>query len=405
MTLLSAYLVLLHRYTRQSNLIVGVPFTNRRQPESQDVMGCFVNILPLSIDVSGGPSFRDVAQRVRQAMLEAHRRQEVTLERIVERLKLSRDLSHNPLYQAGFTFAPPAELALSGLEVEPLSVHHGFVPARSVRHAVGGGEGGAGPDRVQHGPLRADHDGAVRSSHYRTLLASIAQDADRPIASLAILPGPERMRLIREWNATEMPCPNVCGIHQLVETQTRKTPEAIAVVFEGDQLTYGELNRRANQLAHSLQALGVGPDVLVGVYMERSLELPIALLGILKAGGAYLPVDPEFPKERIDYVLDHSQVSVLLTQERLKEQLGQIGATMICLDTGWQPISREDRAGSAERDPPRESGVRDLYVGIDGQAQRGGDSPRRRRQPPGQHAAGARFDGARCSAGRHNLLL
>ena len=129
-------------------------------------------------------------------------------------------------------------------------------------------------------------------------------------------------------------------------------------MFEDDQLTYDELNRRANQLAHFLQARGVGPGVLVGVYMERALELPIALLGILKAGGAYLPVDPEFPRERIDYVLDHSQVSVLLTQERLKEQLGQTGATMICLDTGWQPISRE-----SEQDPASETRPENLaYV-------------------------------------------
>ena len=203
-TLLSAYLVLLHRYSRQSHLIVGVSFTNRRRPGSATVMGCFVNILPLSIDLSGEPHFRDVAQRVREATLEAHRHQEVTLERIVERLKQSRDLSHNPLYQAGFTFAPPAGLTLSGLAVEPWSVHPGssqldlFVTLWEEEKGMRG--------RIEYSTDLFDRATMERFlEHYRTLLASIAQDADQPIAALRILPGSEWRRSYE--NGMQPKCP------------------------------------------------------------------------------------------------------------------------------------------------------------------------------------------------------
>jgi len=345
-TLLSAYGVLLHRYSRQASVTVGVPFTNRRQAAFREVMGCCINILPVGMDFGGDPSFRVVAQRVRQAMLEAHRRQEVTLEQMVERLKLSRDLSHNPLYQVGFTFRPPAALALAGLAVEPLRVETGSSQLDLFLMLWEQGSGLAG--RLEY---RTDLFEAATlerwAGHYGTLLSSLAQDPERPIGTLPLLPQAERRQLLVAWNDTGADYPQDRCLHQLFEGQAARTPEAVAVVFEGEQLTYGELNRRANQLAHHLQSLGVGPDVPVGVYMERSLEMLIGLLGILKAGGAYLPVDPEFPRERIAYMLDHSQVPVLLTQERLKEQLGRTGATLICLDPGRRAFLQEN-----EENPP-----------------------------------------------------
>jgi amino acid adenylation domain-containing protein len=344
--LLSAYAVLLHRYTRQTPILVGVPFTNRRQGSAAQMLGGFVNVLPLAIAVSGDGSFRDLTREVRQTMLEAHRRQEVTVARMVERLKLARDLSRNPLYQVGFTFAPPASLTLAPVAVEPLAVELGSAQLDLFMTLWEQGEGVQG--RIEYSTDLFEEATIARwAGHYRTLLSSLAREPDRPLASLAILPDPERTRLLHEWNATDMPRPSVCGVHQLFEAQARRTPEATAVVCEEDQLTYGQLNRRANQLAHLLGALGVDPDVPVGIYMERSIDMLIGLLGILKAGGAYLPVDPEFPQERIDYMLDHSQVSVILTQERLEERLGRPGATTICLDTGGQILSRE-----SDQDPP-----------------------------------------------------
>jgi amino acid adenylation domain-containing protein len=345
--LLSACLVLLQRYTRQESIIVGVPFTNRRRPEFQDVMGCFVNILPLAVDLSGMPTFREVAQRVRQAMLEAHRHQEVTLEQIVEKLKRTRDLSHNPLYQVGFTFVPPAELPLPGLRVEPLNVHTSaaqldiFVNLWEAQGALRG--------RIEYSTDLFDRTTIERfAGHYRTLLASIAAHADQPAATLSILPDTERQQLLAEWNDTRVDYPQDRCIHQWFEAQARQTPEAVALVFEGQQLTYRQLNQRANQLARLLQSCGVGPEVPVGVACERSLELVVGLYGILKAGGAYVPLDPACPAERIAYMAQEADVRVVLTQARLRDKLPECVGPIICLDTEWHdrvaPVSGENPA-------------------------------------------------------------
>jgi amino acid adenylation domain-containing protein len=337
-TLLTAYGVLLHRYSRQTPVVVGVPFTNRRQERFREVLGCFINILPVVLDFSGSPSFRAAAQQVRQTLLEAHRRQEVTLERMVEGLRLSRDLSHNPLYQVGFTFRPPAVLTLPGLVVEPLAVETGTsqLDLFLMLWEEGSGMGG----RLEYGTDLFEADTMARLvGHYGTLLSSIAEDPERPIGSLALLSPAQQRQLLVQWNDTQVDYPRDRCLHQWFEGQAARTPEAVAVVFEQQQLTYRQLNERANQLAHHLRSLGVGPEVPVGVYLERSLEMLVGLYGILKAGGAYLPVDPEFPKERIAYMLEHSQVPVLLTQERLKEQLGRPAATLICLDSDWRALS------------------------------------------------------------------
>jgi amino acid adenylation domain-containing protein len=336
-TLLSAYAVLLHRYTRQSSLLVGVPFTNRRRREFQEVMGCLVNILPVAIDLSGEPSFRELLQRVRQTMLEAHRRQEVTLERIVERLKLSRDLSHNPLYQVGFTFSPAVQLQLSGVAVEALGVPTGaaqldlFLLLWESQGAVRGW--------IEYRTDLFEHATVERfAGHYGTLLASIAQDLDRPIASLEILSEAQKEQMLVQWNDTQVDYPRDRCIHQWFEAQAQRTPDAVALVFEDQQLTYRELNERANRLAHLLQANGVGPEVPVGVAVERSVEMVVGLYGILKAGGAYMPLDPTYPPERIAYMLQEAGVSLLLTQASLSHRLPVWDGQAIDLDRQWQDL-------------------------------------------------------------------
>jgi amino acid adenylation domain-containing protein len=177
--------------------------------------------------------------------------------------------------------------------------------------------------------------------HLKTLLEGMAENLDRPLADLPILTAAERHQLLVEWNDTATDYPKDKCLHELFETQVERTPEAVALVFESEQLTYGDLNRRANQLAHYLQRLGVGPEVLVGVYMERSLEMVIALYGILKAGGAYVPLDPEYPPDRVAFMLEDAQVPVLLTQQRLAEGLPAHAAHVLCLDSEWQTVAQE----------------------------------------------------------------
>jgi amino acid adenylation domain-containing protein len=185
--------------------------------------------------------------------------------------------------------------------------------------------------------------------HFQTLLEGIVTDPEQRISDLPLLPVAERDQLLLEWNDTRVEYRRDEGIHQLFESQAERSPEAVAVVFEDDQLTYGELEHRANQLAHHLQALGVGPDTLVGIYMERSVEMMVGLLGVLKAGGAYVPLDPAFPQERLAFMLADSQAPVLLTQQRLLAVLPESEARVLCLDTDWPAIGREseDRPVSA----------------------------------------------------------
>jgi amino acid adenylation domain-containing protein len=333
-TLLSAYLVLLHRYTRQSSIIVGVPFTNRRRPPFQDVMGCCVNILPLCVDLSGEPGFRQVTRRVRQAMLEAHRCQEVTLESIVERLRLSRNLSYNPLYQAGFTFAPPADLPLPDLQVELLSIPTAssqldlFMTLWESHSGVRG--------RIEYSTDLFDRATIERvAGHYQRLLATIATDADQSVTVMPILSRAEREQILVQWNDTWTDYPQDRCIHQWFETQACRTPDAAAVVFEDRKLTYRELDERANRLAHLLQSDGVGPDVPVGIAVERSVEMIVGLYGILKAGGAYMPLDPSYPAERLAYMAQEAGVRIVLTQARLLDKLPEFAGRVVCLDRDW----------------------------------------------------------------------
>lgn len=340
LTLLSVYVVLLHRYSGQPDIVVGIPYTNRRRDEHKDTMGCFVNILPLSVDLSGDPSFRQVMHHLRKAMLGAHRHQEVPYWMIMKKLEQKRDGSYNPLFQVGFTFAPPMKLKLQGLTVESISIHGGGSQLDMFPTFWDSEQGIYG--QFEYNTDIFDETTIERfANNYLTLLKAVMVDANQPISLVPILAESERKQLLVEWNATETTYPKTSGIHQLFEMQVMQTPDAIAVVSEENQLTYRELDRRANQLAHLLRTLGVGPETLVGICMERSAEMLVGVLGILKAGGAYVPLDPEFPKERVGYMLYHSEVRVLLTQQQLKAELPENVARVICLDTDWEEISQE----------------------------------------------------------------
>src|SRR3990172_6881802 len=293
-------------------------------------------------DLSGNPSFRELLGRVREAALGAYNHQDLPFEKLVEELHPKRDLSRNPLFQVMFVLenAPRQALELSGLTLNPLEVGSGTAKFDLTLSIVEGAEGLRGI--LEYNSDLFNTDTITRMlGHFQTLLEGIVANPEQRISDLPLLTEAERQQLLVEWNDTKRDYPQDKCIHELFEAQVERTPEAIAVVFEDQQLTYSELNARANQLAHYLRALGVGPEVLVGICMERSLEMVVGLLGILKAGGAYVPLDLTYPKERLAFMLEDTHVPVLLTQERLVLGLPQHGATVVCLDADWEVIAQE----------------------------------------------------------------
>ena len=286
MTLLAAFQTLLARYTGQEDIIVGSPIAGRTRVETEGLIGFFVNTLALRTDLTGNPPFRTLLTRVRDVCLDAYAHQEVPFEKLVEELKPERTLSQSPLFQVMFALqnAPRTTLALPGLALTPLRVESGtakfdltvFVTATDAGLQT----------LVEYNTDLFDAATIDRLlGHFQTLLEGVVAAPERPVGDLPLLTAAERHQLLVAWNATATAYPRDACIHTLFEAQVARTPEAVAVVCADQALTYRELNRRANQLAHYLRALGVGPDALVGICLERSLEMVVGLLGILKAGG------------------------------------------------------------------------------------------------------------------------
>jgi len=333
MTLLAAFQVLLYRYSGQEDLAVGVPVAGRSRPELEGLVGFFVNTLVLRGDLSGQPSFREYLARVRERALEAYAHQDLPFEKLVEELAPRRDASRNPLFQVMFVLqnTPQERWQLPGVQVEPLAIdtHSAkFDLTMELTEAEGRLLG-----VLEYATDLFDAATAERMlGHFRVLLESIVADAGQRVAQLELLEAAERRRLLVEWNDTARPYPREATIQALFEAQVERSPGAIAVSCAGQELTYGELNARANRLAHELRARGVGPDVLVGLCLERSLELVVALLGVLKAGGAYVPLDPSYPAERLAFMLEDTRAPVLITQERLRATLPPFAGHLLCLD-------------------------------------------------------------------------
>ncbi|MEH1866379.1 MAG: amino acid adenylation domain-containing protein [Nostoc sp.] len=342
MTLLAAFLVLLSRYSGQSDIVVGSPIANRNSPQLKNLMGFFANTLALRGDLSGNPSFTDFLTQVRQTTLSAYTHQDLPFEMLVEKLQPGRDLSRNPLVQVMFALQD-ASLSfgdLPGLTIENISLPIDEMVKFDLD--VGYWEVAGGLEGVwSYNTDLFDASTISRiAQHFQTLLQAIVANPTARVAELPLLSPPERHQLLVEWNNTQADYRQDKCIHQLFEEQVKRTPDAVAVVFENEQLTYQQLNTRANQLAHHLKSLGVKADLLVGLCVERSLEMVIGLLGILKAGGAYLPLDPDYPTERLSFMLEDAQVSVLLTQQQLVKSLLKHQACVVCLDTDWHTIAQ-----------------------------------------------------------------
>jgi amino acid adenylation domain-containing protein len=357
-TLLTVGKVLLYRYSRQTDIVVGCPFANRMQEELEEVVGLFMNPLPVRTRIREADTFRTLVAAVRDSVFSAQTSQDIPFEKIVQAAGQSRDPSYNPLVQVLFTVqGPPMTLTLRGLSVESLGIHNGGAKLDLSFWLWEEGE------RI-HGLLEYNTDLFERSTakriteHFANLLQAVVEAPEVPLWKLCVLSEAERVGMLEGFNETGRGYEVGVCLHELIERRVDGSREEVAVVYEGEELSYGELDARANRLARYLRERGVGRDVLVGVCAERSLELVIALLGVLKAGGAYVPLDPEYPQERLSFMLRDSEAKVLLTQARLLERLPGGEAQVLCLDRDWGEVERY----SAQR-LERVGGVEDLaYV-------------------------------------------
>ena len=341
MTLLAAYGTLLYRYTGQSDILIGTPIANRNRREIESLIGFFVNTLVMRTDCSENPSFQELLMRVREMSLSAYTHQDLPFEMLVEALQPERNLSHTPLFQVMFALenTPLSEVKMSGLTIDSLPLEWGtakFDLTLSMQNT----ETGLMGVWEYNTDLFNSETVERMNGHFLTLLEGIIANPNERVSQLPLLTKVEQQQLLIDGHNTQVDYPADKCIHQLFEEQVERTPNDVAVVFEEQQLTYNELNRRANQLAHYLQSLGVKPDELVGICVERSLEMIVGLLGILKAGGAYVPLDPEYPIERLSFMLEDSQVKVLVTQAKLVESIPEHQAQLICLDTEWEKIAQ-----------------------------------------------------------------
>jgi amino acid adenylation domain-containing protein len=342
MTLLAAFQTLLFRYSGQDDIVVGSPTAGRAMVQTENLIGLFVNTLVLRSDLSGNPSFRELLGRVREVALGAYANQDVPFERLVEELQPERSLDRTSLFQVMFTLqnTPTPVLRENGLNLTPVRL--GKTTAKFDLALEMSDEGGQLRASLEY---RTDLFTATTTArmlgHFQTLLEAAAFNPAESIANTPLLTKDERQQVLLEWNETHAEFPAESCVHQLFEDQAEKAPASIAAVFEDQQLTYGELNSRANQLARYLRKQGLGPDVLVGICVERSLGMLVGLLGILKAGGAYVPLDPSFPKERLGFMIADADVRILLTEQKLVSDLPPHHAQVVCLDSDREIIARE----------------------------------------------------------------
>ncbi|BAZ37903.1 amino acid adenylation domain protein [Calothrix sp. NIES-4101] len=352
MTLLTAFKTLLYRYTNQTDILVGSPIANRNRAEIENLIGFFVNTLVLRSNLSGNPTFRDLLKQLREVALGAYAHQDLPFEKLVEEIQPERSLSHNPLFQVMFILqnAPMRELELPELRVEPLE-NNSTTAKFELTLAIEDGEQGLIANFEYNTDLFDEITISRLAANFEVLLTGIIANPQQQIGALPLLTTTEEQQLL-EWGKGEINRQPELSLHQLFEAQVEKTPDAVAVVFENQQLTYRELNTKANQLAHYLQKLGVKPEVLVGICVERSLEMVVGLLAILKAGGAYIPLDPAYPKKRLGYMLADSQLSVLLTQKSLLENLPTYHGQVVYLDVEGDKISQQNAGNPISKITP-----------------------------------------------------
>jgi len=351
MILLAAFQTLLYRYTGQDDIIVGSPIANRGRTEVEELLGFFINTLVLRTDFSGNPTFQELLARVRENCLQAYAHQDLPFERIVEELQPDRDLSRNPLFEVMFELRKSRNQTAKpgGMKVEELEFDSGLAKFDLTLYMIEEGETLRG--LLEYRTDLFDPATIERMlGHFERLLEGIVAHPKKRVSDLPLLTAAERHQHMVEWNDTDREYPSDKCLHHLFEAQVERTPEGVALVYEDQQLTYLELNRRANRLANYLQKLGVGPEILVAICFDRSLEMVVGLLGVLKAGGAYVPVDSTYPKERQGFMLRDADVRVLLTQKKFLNGINH--PNVVSLDRDWQEISSESDDNPASRATP-----------------------------------------------------
>ncbi len=315
--MLATFQVWLHRYTGQTDILVGIPVANRKRTEVQSLVGFFLNTVPIRTRLEGSPSFRELLRRVQENLKEALVHAELPFEQIVEIAGQGREGSQTPLFQVMFVLTKNLAPRWSLDQVEARAVPSHTGTSKSDLVLAIHTENAAWECEFEYASDLFTAPSVARMAvHFEGLLRSIVAHPDETIGRLNLIPAEERHRLLVTWNDTRTNIPTHECVHQLFERQVERTPDAVAVICEDQSLTYRELNRRANQLAHHLHGLGVGPDVPVGLCLERSLEMVVAILGILKAGGAYVPLDPNYPEDRLAYMVQNVASAVLVTQEK-----------------------------------------------------------------------------------------
>jgi amino acid adenylation domain-containing protein len=340
MVLLAAFQTLLYRYSGQDDIAVGTPIAGRSSSAVEKLIGFFINTLVLRVDLSGAPSFLELLHRTKEVTLEAYAHQDVPFEKLVEVLSPERNLGSTPLFQAMIVLVnvPPSNLRLGAAELQPLNIDNGTSKFDLLLQF---GEDGSG---MLTGSLQYNTDMfeaatiARMIGHYCLLLTGISSDSQVPIHRLEILSSEERRILLEDFNATVASIPEATVV-RLFEEQVDRTPNATAVRYEEGSLSYTELDQRANQLAHHLIKMGVGPEVLVGICLNRSLDMVVALLGVLKSGGAYVPLDPSYPVKRLSFMLEDARIQVLVTETSLLGSLPMGMAQTISMDEDWRDIS------------------------------------------------------------------
>lgn len=349
MVMLAAFNVLLYRYTGQEEITFGTPVAGRNRSEVEGLIGLFVNTIVMMTDMSGKPTFRELLNRVQETALDAYTHQDIPFEKLVEELAPVRDLSRTPLFQVFFNHLrwEDSHAEMPGLQVEAV----GGIERESMFDLT--------LDVWEHGDdirLNALYNIDLFDSatiermlkHYITLLSSAVKNPDQRIAEISVLNAEEENKIIVDWNKTHGEYAKDLSVSRLFEKRAVHTPDAVAILFKSEKLSYGELNRRANQVAHYLRSVGVVPETFVGIYMDRSIEMLIGLIGIMKSGAAYLPLDPAFPADRIGFMIEDSGTSLIITQAHLAPTIGDHEAEVFNLDTEWDQIERFPTTNLAE---------------------------------------------------------
>jgi amino acid adenylation domain-containing protein len=354
MTMLAAFQVLLMRYSGQKDFGVGTVVANRKRIETKELIGFFLNTLVIRANLGGEPTFREMLRRVRESVLGGYEHQDLAFEKLVEELAPERDVSRSPVFQVAFTLRRSIEgkSELGGLEMVPFELDPGTSKFDLIMGVEEAGQNAVVGLNYSKDLFEAETIGHMLK-HYERLLEGIVADADQPVWALPMMSEPDE-KALSGWNCAKPVSPEEKNIIDVLEAQAESRPLEPAAIFDEMQLSYGELNSRANQVGNYLASMGVGPAPLAGIFMPHSKEMMVAVLGVLKAGGAWLPLDEQNPKDRLRSIIDSSKVAVLLTVESLRKRLPQTNTRVVCLDSEWEMIARHSATNPGAHIHPRD---------------------------------------------------